>query len=271
MPGDGDDKALLFDVEAMKGSLVEHQLQSQIDRQQFHREQAAVDKALARARRAHARPVSYPPVRRSSVEWDVMDLSVEAEYNPCPEAFPAEGVPRGKVKSFRDWTGTGTTFPGVKRDLYIYTPQQLSADTDTPPALMLLNDAEGLDAAGPIRVCAVLDSLIGAGELTPTVAIFITPGRPLDCPTAAELIQQQGLNFITPPEAVLQRQVEYDRVTEAYPQFIDEEVVPFTEEFVGAKTPFLAPVCLIRWNTATCQDRLWRDKREDEHKGVSFP
>ena len=50
--------------------------------------------------------------------------------------FLQEGVPRGKVKSFRDWTGTGTTFPGVKRDLYIYTPQQLSAGSDQlqPPS-----------------------------------------------------------------------------------------------------------------------------------------
>jgi len=83
--GDADDGALLYDIEGMKGSLVETQLRHQVSTGHGHRPSAAVERELLKARAAHARSVAYPAVTREAVEWNIEDLSGEPPYNPCPE------------------------------------------------------------------------------------------------------------------------------------------------------------------------------------------
>jgi enterochelin esterase family protein len=134
------------------------------------------------------------------------------QYNPNPEAFPAEDVPRGAVRSFRDWQHA-RVYPRTVRDLWIYTPPGFDP-AGPPPALAVFNDGGGyLDRNGPVRAAAVFDSLAHADEMPPTVGVFVMPGR----------------NQANPA----QRSFEYDSVTETYGRFLIEDVLPFVESEIG--------------------------------------
>jgi len=138
----------------------------------------------------------------------------DRQYHPCPEAFPAEDAPRGKVASHRDWAGA-KVFPDTTRDVRIYTPPGFDP-AGPPPALILFNDGSWyLDRDGPVRAAAVLDSLIHAGEAPPTVAVFVMPGK-------SERNPQQ-------------RSFEYDSVTDLYGRFLLEDLLPFVEAEIGCK------------------------------------
>src|SRR5581483_8333767 len=96
----------------------------------------------------------------------------DRQYNPCAEAYPAEGAPRGTVKSYRNWA-EARVYAGTERDLWIYTPPGFDP-AGAPPALMVFQDGGGyLDRNGPVRVTAVFDTLIAAGEMAPTVGVFV--------------------------------------------------------------------------------------------------
>ena len=139
-------------------------------------------------------------------------------------------MPRGELAAFPEWRSgqQGGEYPGTKRQLFVYTPHQLAAlkESGGRPALLLCNDGEPyVREAGAVRACAVLDSLIHAGDLPVTVAVFVSPGMPLDCSSQAHAAAD--------PRVLLQRQVEYDRCTDAYPRFLEREVLPFAERHAG--------------------------------------
>ncbi|HLI65742.1 MAG TPA: alpha/beta hydrolase-fold protein [Caulobacteraceae bacterium] len=138
----------------------------------------------------------------------------DRQYHPNPEAFPAEGTPRGSVTSFRGWTGA-RVFEGTTRDMWISTPPGFDPK-GAPPALMVFQDGGGyLDRNGPVRAMAVFDTLLAAGEAPPTVGVFVMPGAKDGAPQ--------------------QRSIEYDSVTDAYVRFLLEDVLPFVEDQIGCK------------------------------------
>jgi enterochelin esterase-like enzyme len=136
----------------------------------------------------------------------------DRQYHPNPEAYVAEDTPRGAVRSFRDWAGA-TVFEGAVRDLWIYTPAGFDP-AGPAPALMVFQDGAGyLNRDGPVRAAAVFDTLTAAGEMPPTVGVFVMPGRKEGSPQ--------------------QRSLEYDSVTDAYVRFLLEDLLPFVEQEIG--------------------------------------
>ena len=136
----------------------------------------------------------------------------DRQYNPCPEAYPEDGVPRGPIASFRDWSGA-RVFPGTTRDVRIYTPAGFDPN-GPPPAVIIFNDGSWyLERSGPVRAAAVLDTLIHAGEAPPTIAVFVMPGKNPDNPQ--------------------QRSFEYDSLTDLYARFLLEDLLPFVEAEIG--------------------------------------
>ncbi|MDE0692200.1 MAG: alpha/beta hydrolase-fold protein [Gammaproteobacteria bacterium] len=154
---------------------------------------------------------------RSNMEiMDALNPPEDAQYNPCPEAYPAPDVPRGDMRKFPGWSQSDI-YPNTVRDVLIHVPEQLAASTDDP-AVMVFNDgAAYADETGPVRAPAVLDSLIHAGEIPPTVGIFVNPGAPAD-----------GDAIVTG-----QRSYEYDSVTDTYVRFLVTELLPFAEQEIG--------------------------------------
>jgi enterochelin esterase family protein len=138
----------------------------------------------------------------------------DRQYHPNPEAFPADDTPRGSVASFRGWDGA-RVFSGTTRDLWIYTPHGFDPK-GSPPALMVFQDGGGyLNRDGPVRAAAVFDTLLAAGEMPPTIGVFVMPGAKEGSPQ--------------------QRSIEYDSVTDAYVRFLIEDVEPFVESEIGCK------------------------------------
>jgi enterochelin esterase family protein len=140
----------------------------------------------------------------------------DRQYHPNPEAFPADETPRGAVRSHRDWDRS-TVFPGTKRDLWIYAPAGFDP-AGPAPALMVFQEGGGyLNREGPIRAAAVFDTLLAAGEMAPTIGVFVMPGR------------LEGV------ADTVQRSREYDSVTDAYARFLTLDVLPFVEAEIGCK------------------------------------
>jgi hypothetical protein len=52
----------------------------------------------------------------------------DRQYHLGPEAFVAEGTPRGSVRSYREWAGA-RVYPGTTRDLWIYAPPGFSVSS----------------------------------------------------------------------------------------------------------------------------------------------
>lgn len=145
----------------------------------------------------------------------------DKNYRPCPEAHPADDLPVGKIESLKNWVDA-KHYPDTIRDIRFYTTHGLESGT-IDISLMIFNDGHFyLGRNGAVRASLVLDSLFAAGEIPPTLAIFINPGRPAG--VAADLSTQADRNA-----ADDQRSIEYDSLRADYGEFLLEEIIPLGE------------------------------------------
>ncbi len=179
--------------------------------------QLGLDQPAPWAVNGHDRYASQPSM---SGEYDV-------DYAPCSEAQVIEGVPAGRVTSIKQWESQ--CYPGTRRDIRFY----LSPGADVnirDVGLMIFNDGIGyLGRKGPVRAAAVLDNLFAAGEIGPTLAVFVNPGRPVELP--AEPVLQVDKN-----RADEARSHEYDDLRPLYGRFLLEEVIPLAEKTMACST-----------------------------------
>ncbi len=142
----------------------------------------------------------------------------DATYNPCPEAYPVADTPQGEVKSYKDWAGS-RLFPDTIRDVRVYIP--FGFDRAQPARLIVFNDGVFyIPRAGAVRAAQVLDSLHASGQIAPTIAVFVDPGRPPGSTLGDNAASQQ-------------RSFEYDSITDLYGRFLIEELLPFVETTEG--------------------------------------
>ena len=118
-------------------------------------------------------------------------------------------------------------FAGTRRDVWVYKPN--AADNVDALNLIIFNDGPGyLARAGAVRATTVLDNMIDAGELAPTLAVFVSPGLPpnIELPAAGQRPD---------PLAMQQRSVEYDSCSDHYLRFLIDELLPFVSAEVGVR------------------------------------
>ena len=146
-------------------------------------------------------------------------------YQPCPEAYPTKGIARGKVLTVKDWRCE--SYPDTVRRMWIYVPHEIPRNSEL--SLIQFNDGYiYLDENGPVRAAAVLDSLHAAGDIEPTVGVFIWPGRPTEInPNAEEWSESEW------EKTAEQRSIEYDSLRPDYGEFLLGEVLPFVEGEAG--------------------------------------
>jgi enterochelin esterase family protein len=144
------------------------------------------------------------------------------QYEICAEATPSEGILPGSFQRIRAWRNTDI-YRATERDMAVYLPA--GAPTDNL-RLLICNDGMAYASLnGPIRVTRVLDTLHARGEISPTAAIFINPGIPL------EPIEISPTPAYTPETT--QRSIEYDSMTPVYGEFLIQEVLPWVEAEFG--------------------------------------
>jgi hypothetical protein len=147
-----------------------------------------------------------PSARTSDIDEAAFAAAREAvEPTLGPDSLPQPNVPEGTLTGLRH-TGTGV-YPGVARDYWVYVPAQY--DGVAPAALMVFQDAR-LYLPETFNAPVVFDNLIATAEIPVTVAVFVEPG---DLPG-----EEEGSRA--------NRSFEYDSLTDAYPHFLLEELLP---------------------------------------------
>jgi enterochelin esterase family protein len=126
-------------------------------------------------------------------------------YNP--DSYPKSGAPHGKLSE--QMTITSKIYDGMKSNYWVYASG--GVDPNVPAALMVWQDGQNLirELAG-IRLITVTDNLVAQGLLPPIVHVMIQPG--------------------TSPDGRAMRSIEYDTVSDRYPRFLMEEVLPQVEK-----------------------------------------
>jgi enterochelin esterase-like enzyme len=122
-------------------------------------------------------------------------------YNP--DSYPKPGVPHGKLSAKH--TLTSKIYDGMKYDFWVYT--SAGVDPNVPAPLMVWQDRQNLTGElSGIRLITVTENLVQQGLLAPIVHVMIASG--------------------TSPEGRPMRSIEYDTVSDRYPRFLMEEVLP---------------------------------------------
>ncbi len=126
-------------------------------------------------------------------------------YNP--DSYPKPGVPHGKVTEKRGIVSK--IYDGMKSDYWVYASP--GVDPSVPSPLMVWQDGQGLVGDfSRSRLFTVTENLVRQKLLPPIVYVLIAPG------TAAD--------------GRAMRSIEYDTVTDRYPRFLMEEVLPEVEK-----------------------------------------
>jgi enterochelin esterase-like enzyme len=150
------------------------------------------------------------------------DGRFDVDYKPCAEAFPGAQLSRGNVTSIKDWNES-SKYPETIRDIRFYTTAGMREGA-TDVSLMIFNDGIGyLGRNGRVRAGLVLDSLYAAGEIPPSLAIFINAGRPVGVSAEPTLQSERD-------RADEQRSIEYDSMLPDYSEFLLTEIIPLAEQ-----------------------------------------
>jgi enterochelin esterase-like enzyme/sugar lactone lactonase YvrE len=126
-----------------------------------------------------------------------------------PARHVVAGVPQGRITD--GVFESSAIFPGTRRDYRVYVPAQYQPGT--PARLMVFMDGLSYAKAdGAFRVPTVLDNLIHAGDLRPTVVVFVNPGT--IPPTRPDTAPRSNRSF------------EYDALGDRYARFLAAELLP---------------------------------------------
>jgi len=126
-------------------------------------------------------------------------------YNP--DSYPRTGVPHGKVTE--KMTIVSKIYDGMKADYWVYASP--GVDPAVPAALMVWQDGQGLVGDfSRSRLFTVTENLVSQKLLPPIVQVLISPGQS--------------------SEGRAMRSIEYDTVSDRYPRFLMEEVLPEVEK-----------------------------------------
>jgi enterochelin esterase family protein len=122
-------------------------------------------------------------------------------YNP--DSYPKPGVPRGKLSEKQ--TIVSRIFDGMRADYWVYASP--GVDPQKPAALMVWQDGAGQASENaPMRLITVTENLLQQKLIPPMVHVMISPGQS--------------------PDGKAMRSIEYDTVSDRYPRFLLEEVLP---------------------------------------------
>ena len=132
-------------------------------------------------------------------------------YNP--DSYPKTGTAHGKLSE--QMTITSKIYEGMKANYWVYA--SAGVDPNVPAALMVWQDGQNLirELSG-IRLITVTDNLVAQRLLPPIVHVMIQPG--------------------TSPDGRAMRSIEYDTVSDRYPRFLMEEVLPEVEKMYKLRT-----------------------------------
>jgi enterochelin esterase-like enzyme len=175
-------------------------------------------------------------------------LSRNEPYRPGADAVRREGIGRGTVSQHR--FSDSRSYPGTARDWWLYIP---SSTASTSPANLMVFQDGGRYLGPEIDAPAVFDNLIAAGEIPPTIGLFINPGD-----TGPGLPLWGGVD---------NRSIEYDSLGDAYARFLIEEMIPpVAAQHAVASDPAQRAICGLSSGGICAFNAAW--ERPDSFGGV---
>lgn len=129
-----------------------------------------------------------------------------------PDSYAQPGVPKGKL-SERMVHVSKKIYEGMETNYWVYLPAQY--DPSKPAALMIWQDGQRLAGRNDEEICILCPGLVRVLEVTDNLL------HRNEIPVMVHLFVQAGtLNGQT------MRSVQYDSVTDRYPRFLIEELLP---------------------------------------------
>ncbi len=136
----------------------------------------------------------------------------DVRYQHGPDSEHRPGTPAGETIELS--LPTSSVYPGTTRRVWVHVPA--GHDPAKPAALVVFQDGWWyLDPNGEVRSGIVLDNLINAGDLPPTIGVFVDPG-----------VFTDGED----PDGRKNRNAEYDAFDDRYATFILDEVLPVVQQ-----------------------------------------
>ncbi len=140
------------------------------------------------------------------------------------DALQRPGVPAGTLS--QRLTLRSQIYDGMVSDYWIYVPAQYRPDK--PSAVMVFQDGEGyLNRNGDHPALNVLDNLIAAGKIPVIIGVFTNPGDISGSPGTPTYRFVDGYSkkwSRTLKDSM--RSTEYDTVSDRYPRFLRDELLP---------------------------------------------
>ena len=134
------------------------------------------------------------------------------DYPLTADSLVQPDVTQGKLEGPFEFRAAA--FPGTVRRYWVYVPA--GYDAADPPNLLVFQDGQrATNPQGALRVPAVLDNLIAAGDIPPTLGVFVTPGNLSDR-------YPDTLGMSNPDH----RAPEYDALDDTYVRMLTEELLP---------------------------------------------
>lgn len=139
--------------------------------------------------------------------WDSVNIPQNEPYGLGPDSKKQDGIPEGVITKYH-WVNK-KFYVGTQRDYWLYIPEEYHPSK--PACLMVFTDGQAY--LGPdVQANFVLDNLIYKGDMPVTIGLFISPGD-----------KGPGNPLYGGTD---NRSVEYDSVSDLYPRFLIEEIIP---------------------------------------------
>ncbi len=129
-----------------------------------------------------------------------------------PDSYEQTGVPQGELSAKMVHVST-SVYPGMETNYWVYLPAQY--DPSTPAALMVWQDGHLLIGRNDERICILCPGLVRILEVTDNLT------HRGEIPVIAHLFVQPGTL-----DGEVMRSVQYDSLTDRYPRFLLEELLP---------------------------------------------
>lgn len=150
----------------------------------------------------------FPKISERDAKAFWFSQSGSEPYTLGEDSKKNKSVPEGTVTKYH-WVNK-TIYPGTERDYWVYVPKQY--DASKPACLMIFQDGEWYLFDETMKANIVLDNLIHKKEIPVIIGLFINPGD--KGPGNPDL---GGMD---------NRSVEYDSISNLYPRFLLEELLP---------------------------------------------
>ena len=134
------------------------------------------------------------------------------DYPLTADSLVQPGVAQGRLEGPFEFRAQA--LPGTVRRYWVYVPA--GYDPADPPNLLVFQDGQrATNPQGALRIPTALDNLIAAGDIPPTLGVFVTPGNLSER-------YPDDLGMSNPNH----RAPEYDALDDTYVRMLTDELLP---------------------------------------------